>query len=96
MRVKAIKEVYYDNKRRKKGSVFELREIKGKKLDHQTRKLTDHIFTVKEQFSSTSMESLDGDVTLGEAKVEPKVRKPKTLAQAAKTDRVVVSDLDVI
>lgn len=96
MKVRAIKDVFYDNRRWKKGSVFELREIKGKKQDYETRKLVDHIFTVDEQFSAESMEPIDPAVQIGKPKIEPKVRKPKTLAQAAKTDRVVVSDLEVI
>jgi hypothetical protein len=97
MKVRAIKECYYDNKRRKKGSVFELREIKGMKLNAE-RKLVPHVFTVKEQFSATCMECLDesAKVELGEPKREPRGRKPKTLAQAAKTDRTIVSDLEVI
>lgn len=97
MKVKAIKDVYYDNKRWKKGSVFELREIKGLKQNRETRKLEPHTFTVEEQFSSSTMEALDGNAPIAKAKVAPKVRTPKTLAQAAKTDRTVVAaDLDVI
>lgn len=96
MKVRAIKEVYYDNKRRKKGSVFELREIKGLKMEKMTRKLVPHVFTVEEQFSESTMERLDGDAPIGKPVAAPKVRTPKTLAQAAKTDRTVVSDLEVI
>jgi hypothetical protein len=96
MKVKAIKDVYYNNRRWKKGSVFELKEIKGLKVDKLTRKLVPHVFTVEEQFSSTTMERLDGDAVVGKPVAVPKVRTPKSLAQAAKTDRTVVSDLEVI
>lgn len=97
MKVRAIKECYYENKRRKKGSVFELKEIKGLKLNAE-RKLVPHIFTIQEQFSASSMECLDesAKVNLVEPKRETRGRKPKTLAQAAKTDRTIVSDLEII
>jgi hypothetical protein len=96
MKVKAIKDVYYNNRRWKKGAIFELKEIKGLKENKLTRKLEPHVFTVAEQFSSSTMEPVDGDAPIAQAKVTPKVRVPKSLAQAAKTDRTVVSDLEVI
>jgi len=96
MKVKAIKDVYYNNRRWKKGAVFELKEIKGLKENKITRKLEPYTWTVEEQFSATTMERLDGDAPVSQAKVTPKVRAPKSLAQAAKTDRTVVSDLEVI
>jgi|APGre2960657404_1045060.scaffolds.fasta_scaffold512761_1 hypothetical protein len=98
MKVRAIKECYYDNKRRKKGSIFELKEFKGLKLNAE-RKLVPHVFSVKEQFSASCMECLDDRAKaelVEEPKREARGRKPKTLAQAAKTDRVIVSDLEVI
>ncbi len=96
MKVKAIRDVYYNNRRWKKGAIFELQEMKGLKLNKLTGKLEPHTFTVEEQFSATTMERLDGEAPIAQAKVTPKVRTPKTLAQAAKTDRTVVSDLEVI
>ena len=102
MKVRAIKECYYDNKRRKKGSVFELVEFKGLKLNNE-RKLVPYVFKVEEQFSANCMECLDGSIVSKEpvspvdlAPPKPRGRKPKTLAQAAKTNRVIVSDLEVI
>lgn len=95
MKVRAIREVFYDNKRWKAGSVFELREIKGMKMNRE-KKLVPHTFTIEEQFSPNSMESLEESVPVGKPKSVPKTRTPKTLAQAAKTDRTVVADLEVI
>lgn len=96
MKVKAIKDVEYDNRRWKKGSVFELREKKGLKQNPETRKLEPHTFTIAEQFCASTMEALDGNIPVGKPAAAPKTRTPKTLAQAAKTDRTVVTDLDVI
>lgn len=98
MKVRAIRDCYYDNKFKKKGSIFELKEVKGLKLNAE-RKLVPYVFSVKEQFSATCMECLDETAKaelVEEPKRETRGRKPKTLAQAAKTDRVIVSDLEVI
>lgn len=58
MKVRATQQVYIYNKRMKPGSVFVLTPYKGKKQDGNG-KLSDHTFTIEEQFSSKSMEKVE-------------------------------------
>lgn len=94
MKVRAITKGFWDNRRWEKGSVFELKEIKGKKQDRDTGKLVDHIFTPKEQLGKW-MEPLDGNVELAQEPArKSKTREPRALSKVEKSQ--VITDLDVI
>jgi len=59
MRVKAKMLCYYENKRRKEGEVFALKEKRGFTVDPKTGKKVPIVISPEEQFSETYMERLD-------------------------------------
>ncbi len=69
MKVKATQVCFYDNKTRKPGDIFELKDTKGKKWSNG--KLVDHLFKAEDLFSKVSMVLVD----------KPAAAKPKPVAQ---------------
>lgn len=95
MKVKAIREGFYDNKRRKVGHVFELREIKGFKQEGPRGKLVPHTFSIKEQFSKSWMEPVDATTWEADAPIVGKgSRAPRPLSKKVESQKI--TDLDVI
>lgn len=72
MKVRAIRQGYHDNKRRREGDEFELKPIKGYGFDDKGVKIEKE-FSVEQQFSEKWMEKIEGDV-------EPVVKKSKKKA----------------
>jgi hypothetical protein len=60
----------YGHKRIKEGQVFELQDMKIKKIDPKTKKETIEVYPAEKQFSEAWMEKVDAK----EVKQEPKVK----------------------
>lgn len=60
----------YGHKRIKEGQVFELQDMKIKKIDPKTKKETTEVYKADQQFSAAWMEVVDAK----EVKLEPKVQ----------------------
>jgi len=93
MRVKALLTGYYDNKRRKAGTEFELKEFKGFLADGSGKPTIPHVFSIEEQFSSKWMLNLDPmpikkDVSLNDSSPELKQNLQKKVATSNKQSTV--------
>lgn len=78
MKVRAIKQGYYDLFRRREGEVFELKEIKG--LDRTGKPVT---YSPEEQFSERWMEKVDDKVS---AKTRAPTKKPSSNIQSSDSE----------
>lgn len=59
MKVRATQLGYYGNHRRREGDVFVIKPKKGWKVDQQTGKKTEVVFSAEDQFSERWMERFD-------------------------------------
>lgn len=98
MRVIATRPGFYDNKRRKVGEIFTLKEIKGlKPVPNKIDVYEKAVFTIEQQFSPRWMQPVDGDAPVtkkGKAAVStPKVKEVTELeaqtAPRAQDDTVI-------
>jgi hypothetical protein len=91
MKVKAKNLLFYGNKRRKAGEIFDLVEVKGMALDAKTGKMKPVVYSPQQQFSEDSMERVDaaGMMPTNQAKGSPQSQESEGAAAPTGNKKVI-------